>query len=134
MLRPSLRALILLIAFFPLISQAGTKPADVSGVWTWTMMLNSGKKIPIILTLKQDGEKLTGTYHGKGADSDIFDASIHGNSIAFTVVREVEGLPVTFVYSGKVNGDSINGGVDLKTGGRERKQGWQAQRGAASGN
>ena len=134
MLRLSFPASILLVAFLPMISRAETKTADVSGVWTWTMMLNSGKKIPITLTLKQDGEKLTGTYHGKGPDSDIFDASIHGNSIAFTVVRDVEGLPVTFIYSGKVNGDSMNGGVAMKANGRDRQQGWQARRGAASGN
>lgn len=134
MLRSSRLSSILLIATLPMISQAETKTADVSGVWTWTMMLNSGKKIPITLMLKQDGEKLTGTYHGKGPDSDIFDATIHGNSIAFTVVRDVEGLPVTFIYSGKVNGDNINGGVDMKANGRDREQGWQARRAAASGN
>ena len=44
------------------------------------------------LKLKQDGDKLTGKISGRNnTETDIEDAKISGDTISFTVTREING-------------------------------------------
>ncbi len=87
-----------------------------------------GESIAITVKLKQEGEKLTGSFHGKGPDSNIYDGSVHGDEVNFSVDREVDGHDVTMKYSGKISGDTIKGEVNMKAGFRHRKSDWEAKR------
>src|SRR5262245_17447742 len=101
-----------------------SKPADVSGAWKWTATRPDGQSVDVILTLKQDGEKITGTYHGQGPDSEVTDGSVHGNDMRFTVEREIEGHKVKLEYSGKVDGNTVKGQVEAKVRFRDKKEDW----------
>src|SRR3954466_11160092 len=66
-----------------------TEPANVAGKWNLTMELESFTGHPMIL-LKQDGEKLTGTYEGRYGQSEL-KGSIKEKEIEFTVSIVAEG-------------------------------------------
>jgi hypothetical protein len=72
---------------------------DVTGTWNATVDLGGQGGTPTF-TLKQDGEKLTGTYSGALGDADL-TGTLKGDKIAFDF--EVQGAKIH--YEGKVNAD-----------------------------
>lgn len=81
--------------------------ADATGKWTGEMEGRNGN-IPVNLTLKADGAKLTGTVAGRNGDTDISDGKIDGNDLSFSVVREFNGNQFKQNYKGKLDGDTIH--------------------------
>ena len=96
-----------------------------NGTWKWSIDRN-GTKIETTLTLKLDGDKLTGKIAGRdGKDTDIEEASwTKEGEVKFSVTRERNGNKTTTKYSGKVSGDTITG--TAATGDRSRD--WKAER------
>src|SRR5450755_1247245 len=100
---------ILLIASFALMA------ADVSGKWTFEQPGRSGNPgRPVTITLKADGARLTGSIPGTGRGGDtppppieISDGKIEGNSLSFTVKREMAGNAMVIRYEGTVKGDEM---------------------------
>ena len=78
------------------------EPAKIGGVWKFTVELEVGTGHPTV-TLKQDGEKLTGTYDGRYGAAPL-EGTIKENKIEFTVSMTAEGAAVTGVFSGVVEG------------------------------
>ena len=60
--------LITVLAGVPARADDAVKPSGVTGAWKWSQTRPDGTVVPITLTLKQDGEKVTGTLHGQGPD------------------------------------------------------------------
>ena len=106
----TLFARLLAISFLAAVVSA--EPAKVAGKWNVTLQLESITGHPVI-TLKQDGEKLTGTYEGRYGVSDL-KGSIKDKEIEFTVIVLAEGTRVEGVFSGKVDGDSMSGSVEFE--------------------
>jgi hypothetical protein len=88
------------------------EPANVAGKWNVTMQLESITGHPVIL-LKQDGEKLTGTYEGRYGQSEL-KGSIKDKEIEFTVSIVAEGMQTQGLFAGKVNGDTMGGEVSFE--------------------
>lgn len=115
--------------------QAQTKKAD--GKWTWTMQgRNGGADRKMTLTLKEDGDKLTGKLSspgrdGQARDTDIQEGKIKGDEVTFTVVREFNGNKMTTKYNGKVTADAIKGKVEFERNGEKQSRDWEAKREAA---
>jgi len=83
--------------------------ADVTGKWTWEQQGGNGSTT-VTLTLKADGGHLTGTLDGgRGGPTEISDGKVDGNSISFSVKRNMRGTDVVTPYKGIVNdsGDSM---------------------------
>ncbi len=83
--------------------------ADVNGKWTWEQQGQNGATTTT-LTLKADGGKLTGTLDGgRGGPVEISDGKVDGNSISFSVKRNMRGTDVVTPYKGIINdsGDSM---------------------------
>jgi hypothetical protein len=60
--------------------------ADIDGTW---MSEAQGKSDPQTLTLKSDGDKLTGSMGGgRGGPVNISEGIVHGNDVIFKIVRE----------------------------------------------
>jgi hypothetical protein len=92
-----------------LVLIAGALPAfagDVNGKWSGEVQ-GGGQVYPITLTLKADGEKLTGTMGGSGGEYPINDGTIKGDDISFNVVIDFNGNSLKLIYTGKVAGDEI---------------------------
>ncbi len=82
--------------------------ADVSGKWSAQVPGRNGETREQIFNLKADGEKLTGTVSGgQGGDAPIAEGKVAGDSISFTMTREVNGNTMKFNYTGTVAGDEM---------------------------
>ena|SRR6476469_5080154 len=88
------------------------EPANVAGKWNVSMQLESITGHPVIL-LKQDGEKLTGTYEGRYGQSEL-KGSIKEKEIEFTVSIVAEGMQTQGVFAGTVKGETMSGDVSFE--------------------
>jgi hypothetical protein len=113
-------------------AQAEGKGAD--GTWTWsTPGRNGGPARTNTLTLKVEGAKLTGKVsapgrEGKAVETPITDGKLEGDTIAFSVVREINGNSVTAKYAGKVSADKITGKIETTRDGQAQSRDWEAKR------
>jgi hypothetical protein len=90
-----------------LVVAVSAHAADVDGKWSGTVAGPAGD-LPVILTFKADGSKLTGTQAGPdGTDIQIQDGKIEGNNISFTVTFDFGGMPFTLSYKGVVSKEEI---------------------------
>jgi SAM-dependent methyltransferase len=95
-------------------------PAKVEGKWGW------GKERPYELKLRQHFQMLEGLVTADGKTARFRDGKLTGDRVSFSVI-EFAGLgTVRREYSGRVNGDTIEGIVKLPDGAGEEK--WTATR------
>lgn len=114
--------------------QAEAKKADPSGTWTWIMPgRNGGPDRTNMLTLKVDGDKLTGNVSSPGRDgqnreSTVEAGKVTGDEVSFTVTREFNGNKMTSKYSGKLTGDTLKGKIEFDRNGETQTRDWEAKR------
>ena len=87
-------------------------PANVAGHWSVSLELGSIVGHPT-LDLKQDGEKLTGTYRGRYGASPL-EGAVEENQLGFTVTMTAEGQETSGYFSGTVDGDRMSGSVEFE--------------------
>jgi hypothetical protein len=121
-------------------ASAQDKKVDPNGKWTWTTEGRNGQTRTNSVTLKLDGEKLTGTvtgFRGRGGgggapqDTAIEDAKIAGNEVSFKVTREFNGNSFVSKYSAKIAGDTMKGKMIFDRGGETMEREFEAKREAA---
>jgi len=88
---------------------AGAQTTNVSGNWKLTIETPNGAGGPS-LVLKQDGEKLTGTYKGRFGEAPL-EGTVKGKEIKFTVKVNAQGQEIQVDYAGAVEGDTMKGKV-----------------------
>ena len=106
---------LLFVVAIALVFTFAVMAADVSGKWTFEQPgRGGGPGRPVTITLKQDGNKLTGSVPGMGRGGDnppppseIMDGKVDGNNVSFTVKREFNGNTMVTKYEGTVNGDEM---------------------------
>lgn len=99
-----------------------------TGTWKWTASYN-GQDREQTLTLKLDGDKLTGSMPGRNnAVTEISDASFKDNKVSFSVTREINGQKRTTKYSGTLSGDTITGKTERERDGQTMSTDWVAKR------
>jgi L-seryl-tRNA(Ser) seleniumtransferase len=101
-------------------------PANVMGLWNVSLELGSITGHPT-LDLKQDGEKLTGTYRGRYGAAPL-EGAVKENQIGFTVTINAEGQETSGYFSGTVDGDKMSGSVEFEGAGEGT---WSATRSPA---
>lgn len=101
---------------------------NAAGVWTWSL---AGQTGDTILRLKQEGEKLTGSYTNQFGGAEISDGSLKDGAIAFKVKREFNGQAFVVKYAGKLSGDKITGKCEFDINGETRGLEWNAKRESA---
>jgi hypothetical protein len=104
-------AITITTAAFLLVASAsvGAQTANVAGNWKLTLETPNGPANPS-LVLKQDGEKLTGTYKGRFGESPL-EGAVKGKEIKFTVKVNAQGQEFLLEYAGAVDGDTMKGKV-----------------------
>ena len=86
---------------------------DLTGEWAVTLQLDSITATPSV-TLKQDGEKLTGDYVSQQYGKFPLTGSVKGSDVVWSVTLNIEGNAVTGTYTGTVQPDgSIKGSVNI---------------------
>ena len=87
--------------------------SSLTGDWNVSLQLDTITATPS-LTLKQDGDKLTGEYTSQQYGKFPLTGSVKGTEMTFTVSMSIEGNAISAVYNGVIQPDgSIKGGVDL---------------------
>jgi hypothetical protein len=90
-------------------AQPEAKPFDVSGAWVLDVSTATGSG-PLTVTLKQEGEKLTGQYSGQLGEAALSGA-LKGSAITFQFDVDDQGKTLHVVCSGTVDGDTMKGTV-----------------------
>ena len=93
------------------IAQSGK--VDVSGTWNFEVTTDAGTGSPTV-TLKQDGEKLTGHYSSATLGEADLTGTVTGDQIEFSFNVDVQGTQLPVSYKGTVeSGTSMKGTVSL---------------------
>ena len=126
----TLTLILLAMTCLSFIARAEDKkdPVKVDGTWTWTYKTREGQDATAKLKLKQDGDKVTGTYIARAGQEDAVEhGQLKGDELTFDVTRDVNGQKMKFEYKGKVEGDTITGKITF---GRDRPlpHDWEAKR------
>lgn len=97
----------------PATTSAATKPAaSLTGDWVASVELPNMTANPG-LTLKQDGEKLTGDYTSAQYGKFPINGTVKGNDVTFWFAMSVEGTAMNVTYTGKIEADgSLKGSVN----------------------
>jgi hypothetical protein len=89
------------------------KKVDVTGKWIFTVTTDAGSGTPAV-TLKQQGDSLTGHYSSQIFGEVPFKGTIKDGKIVFSFASSVQGTNVNVTYSGTVEGaDAMKGSVDF---------------------
>jgi len=86
---------------------------SVTGTWTMALDMSMGQSKPT-LVLKQEGEKITGTYTGRYGTTPL-EGTIKDRTIEFSLTIDVSGEKVEMAFAGEVapDGQSMKGDADL---------------------
>jgi hypothetical protein len=90
--------------------------ADPSGKWTWEMEGRDGQKRTQTLTLKAEGDKLTGAMSGRQGERPIENGKISGDEISFTMTMQMGGESRKMNYKGKLEGSDLKLNVSTEGG------------------
>ncbi|MDR3506733.1 MAG: hypothetical protein P4L64_02435 [Caulobacteraceae bacterium] len=83
----------------------------MSAAGTWNVTVNSPMGAqPSTLTLAVDGGAVTGTQSAQGNTSPIANAKIDGDTVTWSNSITTP-FPMTLEFTGKVDGDTLNGTV-----------------------
>jgi hypothetical protein len=94
------------------ISAAAQAKVDLTGKWTFSVQTDAGSGTPTV-TLKQDGDKLTGHYTGQLGDVDL-TGSVKGNEFSFGFSSDLQGNKLDVTYKGTiVSKDELKGSVSI---------------------
>lgn len=111
----------------PLAGQADDK-ANPTGTWKYSVMPPGGQPVDVSLTLKLEGEKLTGTTKRGDMESKIEDGKFKDGEVSFKIVRERDGNKIEIKYKGKLTGDEIKGKISASFMGMDFDLDWNAKR------
>jgi hypothetical protein len=103
-------------------------PAPVGGTWQWTTKTREGE-LNATLNMGQEFQAVRGTLTLQGGGkATINNASLTGKDLKFTVTVPMGGQEINITYSGKVEGDTIEGVQEWQNGPNAGKYPWSAKR------
>lgn len=90
-----------------------TSRIDLTGKWTFQVETSAGGGMPTV-TLKQEGEKLTGHYSSANLGEADLTGSVQGRAVAMAFTVDVQGMKIDVAYSGMIESkDAMKGKVSL---------------------
>lgn len=94
-----------------MFASAALRAADVTGTWAMDVQTTAGSGGPTFV-LAQKGDNVTGTYRGQLGEAPV-SGTVKGNEIKLTFKVSGAAGEALVEYSGKVDGDTMNGNVKL---------------------
>lgn len=82
--------------------------ANVAGKWKLNIDFQ-GQQLPVTLNLEQNGEDVTGMLETMLGNGKISGGKVTGNKLAAVANAEMQGQPLDFDITGKVDGESMSG-------------------------
>ena len=90
----------------------GEPEVNVSGTWDITITSSMGD-VSVTITLTQSGSDVTGEFKSEVGSTSVYDGSVGGNEIQFSVKLPIGDQPVELVFNGTVEEDTMEGTIDL---------------------
>jgi SAM-dependent methyltransferase len=100
-------------------------PANVAGMWRWTMAISKGKQ-EYALRLVQKFQEVSGVVNVNGQEIPITDARLVGDQLSFTLRDNTSKEKAVIRFNGRISGDTIQGLVEA--GPSEQIYNWAARR------
>ena len=92
---------------------AGQAKPNISGTWIFDVVTDAGTGTPTV-TLKQDGEKLTGHYSSQTLGEADLTGTVKGNDVNFTFTADLQGQAVPVTYKATIeSAASMKGTIDI---------------------
>jgi SAM-dependent methyltransferase len=104
-------------------------PANVTGIWEWTM---PGEKERCVMKLSQQFQLVSGTLRSGPHEVRVKNPELRGDRLQFIFERFSKGQMQTLRFTGRVQGDLVEGTVEEMTAGSQGKQTWKAKRDPSS--
>jgi hypothetical protein len=115
--------LLVLAAAAPALAQ------DASGAWQLTVTTSQNPPRSTPMTLKKDGDKLTGTLIGPQNVEIALAGTQTGADVALSFTVQSQNGPINVALKGRQEGESMKGTLDIANG--SDRGDWTASRGAA---
>jgi hypothetical protein len=90
-----------------LFAASASAQTSVAGDWSLTIQSPTGTRT-VPLTLKQDGEKITGMFKGPQGELPV-EGTLVGNELKFAFAIPIQGQSLDISMTGKVEGEAVNG-------------------------
>ena len=90
----------------------GEASVNVTGTWDVTIASPMGE-VGVTITLTQSGSDVSGEFTSDFGETTVYDGSVSGNEIQFTVELPIGGQPMELVFIGTVEEDTMEGTIDL---------------------
>jgi len=106
-------ACLVVVSAVPAFAQETPKPpdkpatVDVTGVWDMSVETPNGP-IQNVGTLKQEGEKLTGTLASQMGEVAL-EGTVIGDEIKYVINIDMQGQQMSIAFAGKVDADKMTG-------------------------
>jgi hypothetical protein len=107
-------------------------PARISGTWQWRIPM-LGDEQSFTVEFNQYFQDIAGVVSNEKGKWRIFDATLRGNWIAFSLVSEARYRMIRQDYEGRVKGNVIEGTVTVSGGVEETTLAWRASRTTVGG-
>ena len=83
----------------------------IDGKWNLTIKTPMGDQTGV-LTLKQEGNALTGEMSGPAGTAPIENGKVEGDTLSWHA-KVTSPMPITLEFTGKTEGDNLSGSVKL---------------------
>ena len=100
----------LLAAFVISTAAAAQQKTDISGTWEFSVQTDAGVGGTPTVTIKQDGEKITGHYSSSNLGEADLTGTVKGKEIAFSFQGETQGQSVPVTYNGTIDSPTAMSG------------------------
>jgi hypothetical protein len=106
------RARLTLLAMLLFVPGLAFAQTNVTGDWDVTIQSPQGANT-VLVTLKQDGEKVSGLFKGPQGELPFEGGTLTGDDLKFAFTVNVQGNSIIITLTGKVDGAAIAGKADF---------------------
>ena len=106
-----LRTSSLVLASLLLAATFAAAQASVDGTWKLTFQTDQGA-VDADMTLKQDGEKVTGSLTSPQGEAPL-DGTFKGGKLVLSLSVDAGGQALTITFDGALEQDTLKGNVDF---------------------
>ena len=101
------------LALAATVAAAQAQKVNITGKWVFEVQTDAGTGTPTV-TLKQDGEKITGHYSSATLGEADLTGTLKGQNLTFTFSADLQGTAVPVTYTATVESSSaMKGTIDI---------------------
>jgi hypothetical protein len=128
-MKPVLVVVLVLVSHCAVAAAYGDEKANIAGTWKWRLAISKGREVDFTLTLKLDGDNLTGFLVGPdGKKVKIEDAIYKKGEVSFKLTGTRFGHKHTIKFTGNIKGDTIKGKEESEIDRIRHVRDWEAKR------